>query len=94
MSEPVSFSGEVELFPQKGGWHYVAVPERVVVPLEQFADRGLIAVTATIGDTAWDTSLLPKGDGTHFVALNATVRRAEGIELGDSITVAVTRRDR
>lgn len=31
--------------------------------------------------------LLPMGDGSHFVALNAKVRRANRLELGDSVTV-------
>ena len=91
------FPGEVELFPQEGGWYYVAAPADVAEELADLAggsDRGLIAVTATVGATTWDTSLLPKGDGAHFVALNATVRRAEGLELGDRVEVAVAPRRR
>jgi hypothetical protein len=40
-----------------------------------------------VGDSIWDTSLLPMGDGTHFIALNAKVRKAEGVEVGKSIKV-------
>lgn len=85
---------DVELFPQKGGWHYVPVPQSISADLELFAERGLIPITARIGETIWDTSLLPKGDGTHFVALNAQVRKKENITVGDRVTVAFSRRER
>ena len=81
------FRGEVRLFPQEGGWYYVAVPKKYTKLYGELADRGLIPVTAQVGETQWNTSLLPKGDGTHFVALKAHVRKCEGIELGDRIQV-------
>ncbi|HYO19767.1 MAG TPA: DUF1905 domain-containing protein [Dermatophilaceae bacterium] len=49
---------------------------------------------ATVGDTTWDTSLLPMGDGTTFIALNARVRKKNALATGDSVTVAFTPRDR
>lgn len=79
--------GEVEIFPQEGGWHYLPVPVEISEDLEDLADRGLIPITATVGKITWDTSLLPKGDGTKFIALNARVRNSEGIDLGDTISV-------
>ena len=58
--------GIVDRYPGPKGWHFVALPEELVEPLRHRADRGLIAVTATVGATSWQTSLLPKGDGTLF----------------------------
>jgi hypothetical protein len=58
------------------------------------AARGLIAVRATVGTTTWDTSLLPLGDGTTFVPLNARVRRQNDLVLGAPVTVTVVPRDR
>jgi hypothetical protein len=63
-------------------------------PLEIFAERGLIAVTATVGKVSWQTSLMPYGNGTHFIALPAKVRKPNSIRLGDSVTVEFVRRDR
>ena len=85
---------DVEIFPQVDGWHYVPVPAEISEDLEGLAERGLIPITATTGDTTWQTSLLPKGDGTHFIALNAKVRKAESIEFGDRIAVRFRHRDR
>lgn len=90
----LEFSGVVEIFPHQGGWHYVAAPSWVVAELDGQAERGLHAVEATVGSSTWPTSLLPKGDGTHFLALNARVRRANGIGVGDRITVSVVPRVR
>lgn len=87
-------TGEVELFPQPGGWHYVIVPGWVTDDLSSLAERGLIPVRVAVGSTVWDTSLLPMGDGRHFIALNAQVRAANGIELGDTVTVRFRPRQR
>ena len=82
-----SATNKVELFPQKGGWHYIKIPIEITKPLQFKADRGLIAIKARLGDYSWDTSLLPMGDGTHFIPLNAKLRKKENIDLGDSITI-------
>jgi hypothetical protein len=76
MAHAYTVVSQVELFPQEGGWHFVRVPTLISDELDHLANRGLIAVRATVGDTTWDTSLLPMGDGTTFIALNARVRKA------------------
>lgn len=83
-----SFKNIVQIFPQDKGWHYVQVPNKISKTLEIYADRGLIAVTVHLGASHWATSLLPKGDGTHFIALPAKVRDKESIHLGDTISVS------
>ena len=79
--------GKVEIFPQKGGWVYIRIPTKITKKLLHLSDRGLIPINATVGKTSWKTSLLPMGDGTHFIALNAKVRKKENIELGTEITI-------
>ena len=46
----------------------------------------MIPVEARIGTTGWKTSLWPK-DGRYVVPVKAWVRKAEGLELGDTVTV-------
>ena len=87
MDETFSFIGTVEIFPQKGGWHFIRVPKSMTETLLHKADRGVIAITATVRESTWDTSLLPMGDGTHFIALNAKIRKREHIEPGTRIEV-------
>ena len=48
---------------------------------------GSIRVVATIGKTSWKTSIFPdKQSGTYLLPLKAQVRRAEGIDAGDTVT--------
>jgi hypothetical protein len=88
------FFGIVELFPQDKGWFYVRAPQKISQPYAKLADRGLIAVTAAVGKSTWNTSFLPYGDGTHFIALPAKVRTKEKIALGDRIEVNFSIRKR
>ena len=46
----------------------------------------MIPVRAHIGDTEFETSLCPK-DGRYVVPLKDAVRRSEGIEEDDTVTV-------
>lgn len=78
---------KVELFPQKGGWYYVRVPKFYTEMSRDRADRGLVPIYAKVGSTEWRTSLLPYGDGTHFIALNAKVMKKESIVLDQKIEI-------
>lgn len=91
--KPYRVTAKVELFPQEGGWHYARVPKSITKELKAFQDRGLIAITATLGKTVWNTSLLPMGDGAHFVVLSNKVRQAEKVKLGDKIELTFVLRN-
>lgn len=94
MKQAYEFEAEVELYPVDKGWHLVRVPGEVSKPLEVLADRGLIAVDVTVGGSTWKTSLLPYGDGSHFIPLPAKIRQKEGIALGDIIKAGFDPRKR
>jgi hypothetical protein len=50
-----------------------------------------VPVTVKIGETEWQTSLLPQGKtGTYLLAIKASVRKAEGIEEGSVITAVLS----
>jgi len=88
MAKPYTFTAEVRLFPQAGGWHYVAAPQEYTDELKPLAERGLVVVEATVGSSSWQTSLLPMGDGSQFLALPAKVRQKEQITIGDVIEMS------
>jgi len=46
-------------------------------------------VRVRLGGTAWKTSLFPK-DGGYVLPLKDSVRRAESVELGDTVEVELT----
>ena len=86
--------GRVDVFDRPGGWYFIAVPQWISDELAPLADRGLIAIRAAIGTTSWDTSLLPMGDGTHFVALNKAVRDRNDLTDGSNVTIVFSTRRR
>jgi len=55
------------------------------VPLVSYG-WGMIPVTARIGGTEWRTSLFPK-EGRYIVPVRLGVQQAEGLEVGDTVTV-------
>lgn len=74
-------------------FHFVTVPaERAEVIADVAADVtygwGMIPVAGRVGATRFTTSLWPK-DGAYVIPLKDAVRRAEGIDLGDVVTVAL-----
>lgn len=74
-------------------FHFVTVPEPEAAELEAVSASvtygwGMIPVTARLGDTDW-TTLFPK-DGGHVVPIKDRVRRGEGLEVGDVLTIELT----
>ena len=87
----LQFQAEVWFWRGPAPWHFVTAPPQLVEPLAAAAQLvtygwGMVPVAARIGTTAWSTSLWPK-DGGYIVPLRTSVRRGEGIDLGDAVTV-------
>jgi len=87
----LEFTGEMWWWKGPAPWHFVTVPEPECMELEAASALvtygwGMIPVTARIGGTSWRTSLFPK-DGRYIVPVKARVRHAEGLEVGDTVTV-------
>lgn len=90
----LEFSGEIWFWRGPAPWHFVTVPDEQCAALEATATLvsygwGMIPVTARIGATDWKTSLWPK-DGRYVVPVKAGVRKAEELEVGDTVTVRLT----
>lgn len=87
----VELRGEVWEWRGPAPYHFVTVPEECCGALEAAAEVvsygwGMVPVTAVVGDTTWKTSLWPR-EGGYVVPLKDAVRRAEGIELGDVVSL-------
>lgn len=87
MKKTFSVKAKVQKFPQQGGWYFVSIPHKY----EDFGVKkpkwGLVPAEITLGENTWQKSLLPMGDGSLFIALSAQVRKREGIDVGDMVTV-------
>ena len=89
MQKAKTHTGTVKKFSGNLGWWYVSVPwtyDDLGIPKPKW---GLVPAEFTVGKTTWRRSLLPMGDGSLFVALNAKVRRGEDIHEGDVVTIRV-----
>jgi hypothetical protein len=87
----LNFSGEVWYWRGPSPFHFVTVPDDQSAELESVSSLvtygwGMIPVTARIGGTRWRTSLFPK-DGRYIVPVKTAVRQAEGVEVGDTVTI-------
>ena len=87
----LEFSGEVWFWKGPSPYHFVTVTEDESAELQATSGLvtygwGMIPVEARIGSTRWTTSLFPKNGG-YVVPLKDKVRNAEGIEVGDVVTV-------
>jgi hypothetical protein len=77
------------------GWHFVTLPEDVSDEIEDLAGTttagfGSVRVEATVGATTWQTSLFPDTKaGAYVLPMKKPVRRAEDLEAGDRVDVAL-----
>jgi Domain of unknown function (DUF1905) len=90
----LDFSGLMWFWKGPAPWHFITVPDEECADLEAASafvtyGWGMIPVAARIGATGWKTSLFPK-DGRYIVPIKASVRKAEELEIGDSVTVRLT----
>ncbi len=75
----------LEKFPGKGGWTYASIPE--IKPSEH-TPFGWVRVRGFIDDYELKKfKLMPKGDGTLFFSVNATIRKKIKKEAGDQVRI-------
>ena len=98
MRQPVGmhldFTGDIWHWRGPSPFYFVTVPDEESLHLHDVSTVvtygwGMIPVRARIGATEWETSLFPK-DGLYVVPLKDAVRRAEGLDDGDTVTVRLT----
>jgi len=87
----LEFTGEIWHWRGPAPHHFVTVPEADSAALQDVSAGvtygwGMIPVQVRLGGSSWTTSLWPK-DGGYIVPLKAAVRRAEGLDVGDVVTV-------
>jgi hypothetical protein len=89
----IEFNGEIWYWRGPAPWFFVTVPEKQSSDLKEIAGSvsygwGVIPVQVRIGNTGWQTSLIPK-DGRYLVPIKTSVRQAEKLEEGDKVTVRI-----
>jgi hypothetical protein len=69
-----------------GSWAHLPIPFNVE---KTFGAKGRVAVRGTINGVAYRSSIMPRGDGTHYMAVNQTIRAAAGAGIGDTVKVVM-----
>ena len=82
------FKAKLERPPGVGTWTYLTVP--FDVPTE-FGVKGQVKVKGTIDGVAFQGSLMPDGDGRHYLVVNKAVRDQAGVSPGSVVQVALER---
>jgi hypothetical protein len=90
----LQFSGVIWYWRGPAPWYFVTVPEEESAELHDAATAltygwGVIPVRARIGGSDWQTSLFPK-DGLYALPIKTAVRRAEGLDEGDLVFIALS----
>ncbi len=90
----VTFEAPIWEWRGPAPYHFVTVPEaqsELIAAASELVTYGwgMVPVTARIGGTEWTTSLWPK-DGGYVVPLRDSVRKPEGLAIGDTITVTLS----
>lgn len=87
---------DAELFPWEANtsWVFVAIPADDADAIEDATALtggfGSIKVQVQIGKTAWSTSLFPSKEmQTYVLPLKKAVRKAEGLEVGDTASITI-----
>jgi hypothetical protein len=87
----MEFTGTIWFWKGPAPWYYVTMPEeesRELKAISGFVTYGwgVIPVRVRIGKTEWQTSLFPKDD-RYLVPIKASVRTAETLAEGDTVTI-------
>lgn len=87
----LEFSGKIWFWRGPAPWYFVSMPEKECGDLKAIAKSvtygwGVIPVTVQIGKTGYKTSLFPK-EGRYLVPVKASVRKAENLAEGDTVTM-------
>lgn len=85
------FTGTIWFWKGPAPWYFVTVPEKQSHELKAMSGFvtygwGMIPAVVRIGKTEWKTALWPK-DNLYIVPIKTSVRNAEKISEGDTVTV-------
>lgn len=88
-TETVEFEATIGVEVKGETWSCVEIPDSAAF----FGSGKSARVDATIdGVTLENVGAMPTGAGGHMVSLSAKVRKALGKDVGDSVSVTITKR--
>jgi len=80
------FTSKLERFEGSGTWTYADIPFDVE---KAFGKKGQVKVKGTVNGVGFLSSLMPHGDGTHFLVVNRSTRDAAKIKEGAKVRIVI-----
>jgi hypothetical protein len=81
------FKTKIQRFEGSGTWTYANIPFDCE---KAFGKKGSIKVKATIHKKTVNATLMPHGNGKHFMIVNKEIRDKTGIREGDSVEMSIS----
>ena len=78
------FEAQLKKGINQQGWTYVDIPATVS---RKFEKKGRIPVTGSVDNESFRTSILPKGDGTHYLFVSQPLLKITGKTVGDFVKI-------
>ena len=93
----VDFEAELWIWDARrlDNWTFVSLPVEASEDIRELAGGqargfGSVRVRVTVGGTVWTTSIFPdKQRGAYVLPVKRAVRKAEGLDAGEVVTVSV-----
>ena len=91
----MQFRAKLWRYNGKAVWYFLTLPKGLSAEIKALhglggSAWGSLRVNASIGSTQWKTSIFPDSKaGAYLLPVKAAVRRAEGIDDGDSVKVTL-----
>jgi hypothetical protein len=87
----IEFTGTIWMWKGPAPWYFVTIPTEESRDIKSISSAvtygwGVIPVHVSIGKTQWTTSLFPKDD-LYLVPIKASVRKAEHLDEGSTVTI-------
>jgi hypothetical protein len=92
MATVYKVKSKVVPYPGMAAWYFAYLEKKQADIIQKKhatkkAGFGSIRVTVRLGKSKWQTSIFPdKQSGAYVLPLKATIRRAEGIDAGDTVS--------
>ena len=91
-----SFRGKLWLYPGKSAWCFVTLPKVHGAKLKEMTSHlrrgwGSLRVEATLKQETWATSIFPdRKSGSYLLPIKASVRKAAGVEIDQTVQFKLT----
>ena len=80
------FRAKLARFEGVGTWTFVKIPFDVE---KHFGKGGQVKVKGTVNGADFRSSLMPDGDGQHFLVVPKSIRDRAKVKAGDRVTVVI-----